>query len=322
MSTLPRILTTLCLLLPVVVWAQGEKTISRRFSTQNAPTFSADLLVGGVNIESWDEPAIQVDIKAAPRREVRGDPEALMAPLTIELDQKQNVVSLRTRYGRDLYWSWENTPFVEVQVTVKVPRHTHVNLVTIDGSVTLSQLTGDLSVENRFGPTFFGPTVGNIRATSLRGDVSVASCTGKVDIRTASGRIQVGRVDGPAKVVSSGGDIEVQQAFGGVEALGNGSNLTIGLGRPLNHPAKVTTSGGNIVLKLDRDEACLLDSVVSPFGSIRVVNLDFDVLSGGLGQSWMRAAVNANGGPRIQLAARGGNVLVRGLDPLIQFGQN
>lgn len=294
----------------------------KSFPAKAGQTFSAEVFDGSLEVTGWAGSEIEVTVHAVPNPSLIDRGDQVLSLLKLNFSREADEVSFRASYDRSVYWSWEATPAVILRVSVKLPRGVKLAVDSERAAVNVTGLKADIAIENRYATTYIAPIKGNVRVRSVRGNIELASCTGDFNAVTGTGRIVVGRVGGKATLRSKGTEIEVQQALGGIDVTGSGTDLIVGMGSPVTQPARLVTTGGNITLKINRTENCVIDTASSPFGSVRVINLPVEVESGGDGRSHLLAAVNT-GGPRIVADAHGGSVFVRGVEPLLrQFGVN
>ncbi len=139
-----------------------------------------------------------------------------------------------------------------VQVLVKVPPGTSVNVDGDSGDVVIGDTHGPLFVEARSGNVTAGQVSSADLTTLASGDIEVAAVSGPVTAKTrASGDINIlgGSATSLDANVSASGEIEVVRVNGPVEAEINGSgDLTVVFGY---HPRLTATNNGSGELTID-----------------------------------------------------------------------
>ena len=292
-----------------------ERRTERRFEVPAGASLKIDTFSGSVHINEGESKTIEITVIEQCEVEKEAKMDERMRNLDLRIEQKAAEVSVTARYDRHMGWTWQAWPPVMLTYEVKVPRRCDVDVTTRDGNIVVGALQGRLSLVNEAGTIFTGEIDGQVKARSYSGAIAVTACTGSIDVRTISSNITVGRAGGRAELTSAGGYIELQQVRGEVVIRGNGSDAQIGFAPPIKAGADIVTSGGSIVLVLETNSACTLDLKSSMFGRVKARNITITATDGGLNRSALVGTVNG-GGPRIKATAGGGNVLVRGLDPI------
>ena len=309
----------------VAIWGTSdafaliERRVDRHFEISAVASLRIDTFSGSVHVNQGDSSAIEITVIEQCDVEKEATMEERLRNLDLRIEQKASEVSITTRYHRHLAWTWQAWPPVMLTYEIKVPRRCDVEVITRDGSIVVGALQGRVSLTNESGKIFTGEIDGQVKARSYSGEIAVTACTGPVDVRTTSGNIIVGRAKGRTQLTSAGGYIDLQEAAGEVAIRGNGTDAKIGFASPIKAGADIATSGGNIVLTMDNTSACTLDLTSSVFGRVKARHITIVATSGGLNHSFLVGTVNG-GGPRIVANADGGNVLVRGLDPIPAVG--
>jgi hypothetical protein len=295
-----------------------ERKIERTFVVSEAAEFKLDTSIGLVRvIEDAEARTIHVTVTQAGDADTEAQMDELVSAVEISMEQsKTGAVSVYTRFRRPLVWTWENWPPVSLVYEVRVPRHCDVTIITGEGQIDVSAMTGRLTLDNERGDIFTGEIDGVITARSRSGSIGITACTGDVYATTRTGNITVGRTAGLAQLSSSGGYIELQRAGGKVVVRGDGSDAQIGFVSPVRQPADIVLSGGTLVLQLEKGSVCTLDLRASIFGKVSLRGkLDMAVSGGGVGKSSLQALVNGGGVP-LSARSKGGSIQLQALEPL------
>ncbi|MET0262951.1 MAG: hypothetical protein ABW223_08645 [Rariglobus sp.] len=282
-----------------------------------------DTSFGAVAIrEVPDAKEIKVVVIQTADVETEEEMDQRLTTLSLHMEQKAGgVVAVDAQFTRGVTWSWKTWPPVTLLYEIAVPQRCDVEIKTGEGLITVGALTGRVVVSSDTGGIFTSEIDGSIKARSRTGAVAITACNGPIEVSTDIGNITVGRANGPTQLTSRGGYIEVQRANSEIVIRGNGSDAQVGFQAPMKHATDITTSGGSIFLRIDIDVACTLDLRSSIFGKVSLRGgLPLVVTSGGVGKSSLKGTVNA-GGSRIQARASGGNVSIRGMEPLAPDGK-
>jgi hypothetical protein len=295
--------------------ASMERRVEHRFDVSGGAALQVDTFTGEVRITEGDSQAIEVVVIEQANVADEAGLDRLLRGLDLHMEQKEGRVNVTTRARRWLAWSWQDWSPVSLAYEITVPRACDIEVRTREGRIIVGKLQGRLVLTTESGPIFTGEIDGGVKVRSRSGSVAVTACTGLVDVRTETGAITVGRAYARAELASDGGYIELQQAYGSVLVRGNGTEAKVGLAPPVKNGADIATSGGDVLLAFDNTSVCTLDLHASIFGHVQVRGLAVDVSSGGQNRSTLVGTVNG-GGPVIKVDASGGNVQVRGLDPI------
>lgn len=301
----------------VPAFALIERKEERRFEVPANAVLNVDTFSGGVRIlEQAEGKTIEVVVNKSAEIDSEKEMDARLEPLELSLSQQDGTVSVTARYRRAATWSWKAWPPVTLTYEIKVPKHCDVQVNTREGSIVVGSLQGSVVLNNESGNIFTGEIHGPVTARSKSGEVAITAATGAVEVSTVSGNITVGRAGGRTQLASSGGFIELQQAGGEVVVRGNGSYARVGFASPIRHPADIVVSGGELTLVMDNDSVCTLDARSSVFGKVAVRGgLPVKVTAGGADRIRLEGTVNG-GGPLITARAGGGNIVLRGMEPL------
>ncbi|MBC7367048.1 MAG: DUF4097 family beta strand repeat protein [Undibacterium sp.] len=292
-----------------------ERTVKRSFPVQPGATLKVDSYRGGIIVEETEESAVRVEVRVEVATEDEAQANQSLGALKLEMELVGNEVRVRAwnpRESRALF-VWEEKRQIELTFRVFVPRSSSLDLSTLDGGVTVGNLTGRVVAYTRAGTISCRKIDGTIKATVDTGDIVVSRCTGAVDLRVQRGNIRTGTIFGRADVSSDSGDIEVLSALGGVTARTSAGDVAVGFQKKFAGESKIEASGGSIFVKVDPMAALTLDATTS-WGRVQTT-LPFAVEAGGAGKSKFTGKLNG-GGPAVRLHAAGGQVK---LDAYKQF---
>ncbi len=318
LRVIPCLFTLGWLLFAVTASAVIERRVEHRFEVPGDAVLKVDVFSGIVNVSAHDD-AHMIEVVVLQTAEVTSEDamDEHLATLSLSFKQHKNgAVLVGARYVKPVSFSWTAWPPVNLVYEIKVPRRSDVTIETGEGRIAIGALEGRINVRNQAGEIFIGEIDGSIIARSDTGRVGITAATGTIKATTVTGNITVGRTGTHTRVASGGGFIEVQRVRGELVVRGSGSNADVGFDLPIRRPADISLSGGTLTLIVEKPSECTLDMRASVFGKVSVRGeLPLNVVAGGAGRSGFKAHVNG-GGPRIMARAKGGNILVRAVDPL------
>ncbi len=292
-----------------------ERRTERHFDVSAATTLKIDTFSGAVRVSKGDAKTIEVVVSEQADVEKESEMDERLKDFDLRMEPTTGGVGIVARYHKNMTWSWKGWPPVRLTYEIKVPSQCDIEVVTLDGSIVIGSLQGKLDLTNDSGAIFTGEIDGEIKAHSRVGDIAVTACTGAITAHTRTGNITVGRAFGRTELSSDGGYIDLQRAADEVVIHGSGTDAKVGFVAPIKKPAKITTSGGEIYLVMETATACTLDLSASIFGRVKVRNLPIAATSGGVGRSRLAGTING-GGTLITADANGGNIIMRGIDPV------
>lgn len=266
----------------------------------NAPargqlTFNAD--VGSVTVVGRDthEVVVHADLEA---------PESFLSDFHINAAQTPSGVTISARKSHRDWFGWFNFNLgsTRVQFTVEVPR---------DYPVYLQTAGGELEIRDLSAP---------VRGATSGGGIVVQNVTGTVDLHSSGGSIDAQRLNGPSRLSTSGGSIDVADSTGDLDLRTSGGSIhlrdddgkvdahtsggSISAELRANRGINLSTSGGNITVRLPQDTRGTIDAetsggrVSSDFPLTATQSTDKDHLQGAIG----------GGGAPIELHTSGGNI--------------
>ncbi len=133
---------------------------------------------------------------------------------------------------------------IEVQIPRKCSRHAvaHIELcVPRDTEITLSSTNGKICLEGLERP---------IHARSSNGSVSISEVAGDIDVTTANAKVTCRCTQGHLRARSSNGKIEVESHIGSIDAATSNGVIRASIERLGELGISLTTSNGRIVLDL------------------------------------------------------------------------
>jgi DUF4097 and DUF4098 domain-containing protein YvlB len=286
----------------------AERDVIRTFAARPGCSVAIDTYRGNVTIVESDDPEIRIAVHLEIGADREEEADRLLRDLQLDFTETGNAVSVIARHPQETgaHFDWNDKSQIAPTFRVTVPRDCSVDLSTRSGSIIVGNLNGRLRARTDTGDIFFRHTAGSVEASTREGDVVVSHCDGSVKVRVLRGTVQLGVITGPCDVSDSSGGIEVMAAKGDIHAFAAAGSAIIGLPRDYTGQSEITTSGGNIVVKIDPAAKCEVDASTSAFSRVKC-RLPVAVLDGGIGRRRLVARLN-DGGSRVVLKASGGDV--------------
>ena len=171
------------LALSTAAFASDEltETFDRSLNVRPGTSLEVENVNGSITITAWNQPRVRIQaVKKVSSRDSNVARQALNA-LRIEVQQSDRVVKIDTIYPKrgddesliDMIFGGSNNVNASVKYEISVPRSMNIEADTVNGSVRISGVAGE------------------IEADTTNGKIEVADCSGAVDASTTNGGINV-----------------------------------------------------------------------------------------------------------------------------------
>lgn len=295
--------------------AEQSRELVQRFNVGEQPQVRLDLSAAAIEVVTGAPGVVQMRTRMTLATDDVAKANAVFDNIHFDYTQSADQVGVKARGRKSMFWDWDPRLSVQTVIELTVPLVCNVMVDLGSGSVSLEKLDGNLSLKLATGNVFAQRIEGDARVRGERINVTLTEVAGTTDISVGTGQILIGQTYGPATLSSQGGVMEIQQAHGQVQAEASGGRLIVGFARPVKANSQLTTSGGDIVVKLERNADVEIAARASVFGQVRTRNLPMSLSAGKAGKSRLLAQVN-EGGSLLALRASGGDVWLIGLEPL------
>lgn len=201
MRSMTRLAATLCFLLSAFAAQAAAQDFQKTYRLGAGGSINIRNVSGDVNVKGYDGDAVIVNgFKEGRDRD----------KVEIEDNSGANNVSVGVRYARDCNCD------ASVRFEVQVPRNTRYEfnkISTASGNITMSALSGDMTVHTASGDVTISDVSGKINAATASGEMKVQNVRGTVTARSASGNVdvQIARLEGTGNMefASASGDVRV-----------------------------------------------------------------------------------------------------------------
>ncbi len=311
MKSLTRLLLlAVTLATPLVLSAKIVRTVDRTFTVQPGGQLKASTQGGDVVIKTADTSEVRIHAKQVIRTDSEKDADEILSKLTLTFEQSGNDVTAEAKYEKRSAGSWfGNWPPVNVSFEITVPKNYNLTLNTSGGDVSVASVNGNVHARTSGGDMKFARVEGDIDAGTSGGNITLDEGTARAKLSTSGGDIRVNRAGGPTEVSTSGGDIELKSVANLISATTSGGDVRADITGPLTQDTLLSTSGGEVVVKVAKGTGFQLDASTSG-GDVRADGLTITIEKGGSGKSRLSGSVNG-GGPKLKLRSSGGNVSIR-----------
>jgi DUF4097 and DUF4098 domain-containing protein YvlB len=145
--------------------------------------------------------------------------------ITITDRQNGDTIEIEIRFPRRIFqMNWRNH---RVDVEIKVPFESNLDLHTGDGNVDVQGVRGEIALHSGDGKLNLSELQGTLRASTGDGNIDMRDVKGEVTLNTGDGRIEGTGLDGSLRAETGDGRIRIKGRFnlldirtgdGGIEA--------------------------------------------------------------------------------------------------------
>ncbi len=140
--------------------------------------------------------------------------------LILTLEQKGDMAILKG-FFEEGNWDWGDSPHVRLEVSI--PDTFTLKIDDSSGSITVSDVFGDIDIDDTSGSITMDDVGGTIVIVDSSGSISVRSAGGSISIEDGSGSIKIRDVAGSVTIDDGSGSISVKNVEQDLIILSDGS---------------------------------------------------------------------------------------------------
>jgi hypothetical protein len=291
--------------------ASEEDTISRTFKAAENGTLTMDVERASIEINTHGTNEIKVSVIKKIRTTSKSKARRISEDYKIDFRHSDEDLFIESDYReKSRLFSWFSSNRIRVRFILSVPQKYNLKLKTSGGSITVSDIEGDVNARTSGGSLTFNEIDGTLWAKTSGGSIKLDECTGEAEVRTSGGSLRIGKVKGSLKARTSGGSISVNEVAGTINASTSGGSISAHISKQPKNDCSLTTSGGTITVSLQGDLKLDVDAKTSG-GRVRT---DFPVtIKGEISKRKLKAEMNG-GGPELYLRTSGGSIYIKELE--------
>jgi len=146
---------------------------------------------------------------------------------------------------------------LNISFKIFVPRNVSTDLSTSGGSISLTNLSGNLKFSTSGGSLDLDNVGGNVDGRTSGGSINLENSKDEIELSTSGGSIDAKNCDGKLRLTTSGGSLDLQDLKGDIRATTSGGSIH---GSDVEGELITHTSGGSIHLS---DLSCSLETSTS-----------------------------------------------------------
>ncbi len=199
---------------------------------------------GTVKVAGWDRNEVSVTGRLAPGAEqldLSGDKESV----GIDVDTPESW----------LYDSDDDTEY-RTQLEIRVPMKSSLEIETLNASVTIENVSGEIDVESVNGSVTISGSPATVEIDTMTGSVTVTAQAAEMAVSTVSGKISLKGASHSVRVESVSGAVEVSgQSLNDVEIETTAGDVRFDGSFGREGAFKIETFSGNVDLLLPHNAA-------------------------------------------------------------------
>jgi hypothetical protein len=193
---------------------QQPETFQRSFALSSGGTLRVDNYKGTIHVTGADSNQVAVDV--VKRFEgSEADRKEWMRETRVDFRNDNNRVEIDVHYPTTSWSCWfcwgEHDYSAAVELEIKVPRHTSVEIESYKSDVKISSLQGDLRIHSYKSPMNIESTTGGVRIDTYKDEINLH----KVNIRGAL-VVKSYKADATIEATSLGDSAELENERGSI----------------------------------------------------------------------------------------------------------
>jgi len=236
-------LLTICMMFLALSPFASTDEWSKSYEVQSTPKLHVETGDAHIHVTTGDGKTVAAHVTTEGWK-IGGD------GINIIEHQTGDQVDIEVRFPHHTFqMGWNHR---RVDIEVKVPRDTNLDLHTGDGNVEVQGVRGTISLRSGDGKLNLSELEGTLHAETGDGNIDMRNVRGDLTLHTGDGRIEVTGIDGSLRAETGDGRIRVNGRFdlldvktgdGGIEAMALG-------GSKLDGDWRLSTGDGDLTLRV------------------------------------------------------------------------
>jgi len=172
----------------------------------------------------------------------------------LDISVANNKVTATARL-KEKMTDWKKA--LNISFKVFVPRNVSTDLSTSGGSISLTNLSGNLKFSTSGGSLDLDNVGGNVDGRTSGGSINLQNSKDDIELATSGGSIDAKNCNGKLRLTTSGGSLDLKDLKGDIRATTSGGSIH---GSDVEGELITHTSGGSIHLS---DLSCSLETSTS-----------------------------------------------------------
>ncbi len=280
------------------LFANGLDLIhDKKFEVSDGELLELEISTGDIIIDSWNENTVSVKIFGNSKAEDK---------MEFTFEKTGKGVFVKGDKKGSSWFNWFNS--IKVRAEIKVPKTFNIESKTSGGNVNLSNVQGRLVLKTSGGDIVILNSSGELTAKTSGGNIGAKNHFGNANLKTSGGDIETFNFEGNIYANTSGGNLNLNISNGKVDAGTSGGDVVLNYSGE-NMGVQLTTSGGNIMVKLPKDFSANVYCKTSGGD----VDIEFPAQSSSKIKSGRFEGTFNGGGLELECKTSGGDITVKSL---------
>lgn len=292
-------------------WAGGsEDVMTRSFDVSEGGALTMDVERASIEVNTQNGETVKVKVVLKAKTSSKSRAQEIFDDYKMDFKHTGSDVTVEADWeGGSGFFSGGNR--IRVHFMVTVPEQYDLDLKTSGGSISVSDIEGEVKAKTSGGSLKFETVKGKVLGNTSGGSIRLQGCTGDADVKTSGGSIRIGKVHGEVKANTSGGSIKVDEVMGRINANTSGGSISAYISKQPAGDCSLRTSGGSITAKLAKGIKVDVDAKTS--GGRVTTDFPVTIRAGELSKHKLQARING-GGPELYLRTSGGSIRIQEID--------
>jgi hypothetical protein len=243
----------------ILVNAQTDKTpfMTKSLSNESIKDVEVETSGGSIAVSGATANArVEVYITSNNNKELTKEEiqQRLNDKYNLDISVANNKVTATARL-KEKMTDWKKA--LNISFKVFVPRNVSTDLSTSGGSISLTNLSGNLKFSTSGGSLDLDNVAGNVDGRTSGGSINVENSKDDIELATSGGSIDAKNCEGKLRLTTSGGSLDLKDLKGDIRATTSGGSIH---GSDVEGELITHTSGGSIHLS---DLSCSLETSTS-----------------------------------------------------------
>ncbi len=210
-----------------------EEAFSEQLSAEGITDISIEHSHGNIEVRGWDEQELKLDGVKIVRAKTQELAEEYAHEMRVEMTRDGDEINIRTIRPE---FDSKKVQQMTINYVLMAPRQVDMELKHAHGNSTISNIDGDLNVDNRHGELTIEQIGKDVSIKHSHGNAEIAQVGGDAEIKKTHGNLKLFQVQedlvlnhqhGNVEINDIGGDAEIKKSHGCLNLISVGSDVQL-----------------------------------------------------------------------------------------------
>jgi hypothetical protein len=236
-----------------------EPLITKSLNNEAVKNVEVQTSGGSISVSGVAASEARIEVYVSPNNNKNNlSKEEIQQRLNEKYDLNISVANNKltaTAKSKERTTDWRNS--LNISFKVFVPKNVSTDLSTSGGSISLTNLSGNLQFSTSGGSLNIDNVSGKVDGRTSGGSINLENSKDDIELTTSGGSINAKNCDGKLRLSTSGGSLDLKDLKGDIRATTSGGSV---VGRNVEGELIAHTSGGSIHLS---ELSCSLETSTS-----------------------------------------------------------